>query len=78
MASLAHTVAPAGLTLMATGGALLLQATRRPTSTRETQRPAAKEYLDIFRPAMPTITILASGSPKGSHGERLSALRWGL
>ena len=73
---LANTVAPAGLTLMVTGGWLPPQAIKSPRRASDAQRPAIAECLDIFRPARPTMTIPASGSVNGSHGERLSALRW--
>jgi hypothetical protein len=63
---------------MLTGG-LLPQATKNPSSTSETHRPAMAECFDIFRPAKPTMTMPASGNVNGSHGERLSALCcWGL
>jgi hypothetical protein len=72
----ANTVAPEGLTLMPTGGVLLLpQATSSPMSTSRAQRPTIAEYFDIFHPAKPTITTPASGNASGNHGERLSALR---
>ena len=73
---LAYTVAPAGLTLMVTGGLLPPQAIKSPRRASDAQRPALAECLDIFRPARPTMTIPASGSVNGSHGERLSALRF--
>jgi hypothetical protein len=65
-----------GLTLTPTPGPLLVpQATRSPISMRDAQSATIMPYLDTLRPAKPAITMPASGSDSGSHGERLSALR---